>query len=735
MKFLRPFRILLILAFLVACGRVAGSPTPFPITAAFTPAPDAQAFMGAYLDAFMVEDYSAMYAMLSSASQGQLTVDDFTTRYQDDLDAMSVNKMEYAIQSVLTNPDSAQVAFHITYHTALFGDIQRDGVVANLSLENGAWRVQWHDNLILPELTDGGKLVSDRLPPARGDIYDSSGNAVVTQSDAVELGVVAGQIPSDKEKDLFIELWRLTGVSVADIRSEYDSYNNNGQYVPIGEASKADVDARIGVLSAYSGLKMTAYTSRFASMPSQAIGYTQPIPKEKLNQYLRSGYSLGQRVGQIGIEQWGEQYLAGRDAATLYVVDASGKVVGNPIAQVDGQAADSITLTIDKNLQQQSQLAMDGLPGAIVVLERDTGRVLAMVSSPGLDANLFDSNNTPNNGNLLNVLASPDQPLLNRATQSKIPLGSVFKIVTISAALESGLFTPESTWDCQYTYTEIPGHTLYDWTWSDCQTYMQNNPGKKCASSSTLPSGLLTLPEGLMRSCDPWFYHIGFTLYNAGKTTAISDMAGAFGLGKPTGIGIEEEPGLIPVPSDGLNATSLAIGQGDTQVNPLQVADFIAAIGNGGTLYKPQLVESIQPASGDAINVFKPEPNGTLPVTADNLKVIQDAMRQVAVNPKGTGYYTLGAFSIPVAAKTGTAESGVANPHAWFAGYSLANIPGKPDIAVVVVVDNQGEGATWAAPILRRVMEIYFYGKPQSTYPWESTFGIIAQTPTPTPTP
>ena len=266
--------------------------------------------------------------------------------------------------------------------------------MANLSLENGAWRLQWHDNLILPELTDGSSLVSDRQAPARGDIYDSNGDAVVTQSDAVELGVVAGQIPSDKQKDLFIELWRLTGVSVADIQSEYDSYNNNGQYVPIGEASKADVNARIGVLSAYSGLKMTAYTSRFAALPSQSVGYTQPIPAEKLSQYLRLGYSLGQRVGQIGIEKWGEQYLAGRDEATLYIVDPSGKV-GTTIAHVDGQAADSITLTIDKNLQQQAQLAMDGLPGAIVVIERDTGRVLAMVSSPGLDANLFDSNNDP----------------------------------------------------------------------------------------------------------------------------------------------------------------------------------------------------------------------------------------------------------------------------------------------------------------------------------------------------
>jgi len=341
------------------------------------------------------------------------------------------------------------------------------------------------------------------------------------------------------------------------------------------------------------------------------------------------------------------------------------------------------------------------------------------------------------------MLNNPAQPTFNRATQGQYPLGSVFKIITMAAALDSGVFTPLSSIDCTYDYTEIPGTVLYDWTWQHCQDEKAANGTDTCNGVNSQPSGKLTLPQGLMRSCDPWFYHIGYTLYNQedGKyRNGVSDMARAFGLGKASGIEqVAEAEGAIPDPTDGLNATSIAIGQGNVLVTPLQVASFIAAVANGGTLYRPQLVEKIQPVSGEAISVFEPQVNGTLPVKPADLKVIQEAMREVATNRRGTAYYTLGNFAIPVAAKTGTAESGAVEPHAWFAGYSLYDSPDKPDIAVAVLVDNKGEGATWAAPIFRRVMEIYFFGYPQTGYPWESGFGIVNPeyglpvTPTPEP--
>jgi penicillin-binding protein 2 len=692
--------------------------------------------MSAYLDALMVEDYAAMYNMLTQSVRASISQDDFTTRYKSTLAAISVSQMEYSILSTLTNPGSAQVAYRIIYHSSLYGDIQHD-MTAHFSLENGQWRLQWDESLILPELAGGNKLLSDYRIPARGDIYDRSGNALVTQTNAVAIGLVAGQIPPDNEEFLFTELWRLTGTRPEAIRSAYENYPS-GYYVPVGEASQEAVNSRYGTLSAFSGLQMSAYTSRYYYTGSQAIGYTQAIFPEELDAYRRLGYSGGERVGKIGVEKWGEPYLAGKNGATLYLVDANGNV-GNSLAQTESKPADSIYLTINKDFQEQAQQAMDGLPGAIVVLERDTGRVLAMVSSPGFDPNLFDPNNY-NSMNLANMVNDPNQPLYNRASQGQYPLGSVFKVVTMAAALESGAFTPESTYDCQYDFTELgPTHILHDWTWEHCQNQLQEDPTLEACT--TKPSGMLTLPQGLMRSCDPWFFHIGFTLFNLGKNTAISDMATGFGLGEATGIQqVAESEGQIPVPGDGVQATSLAVGQGNMQVTPLQVADFMAAIGNGGTLYRPQLVEKVETVGGETLLAFHPEVRGVLPLKQENLKVIQDAMREVVENPRGTAYFRLSTLDnlIPMAGKTGTVETGFTEPHAWFAGYTLANRQGKPDIAIAVVVENKGEGSDWAAPIFRRIVEIYFYGKPQSVYWWESGIGIV-RTPTPqgqeTPTP
>ncbi len=693
--------------------------------------------MRAYLDALLKEDYASMYGLLAQTSRAAISQDDFTARYTDALNTMSVSKMEYNILSSLTNPQTAQVAFHFVYHTVLFGDLGRD-LTANLVLENGDWKIQWEDGLILPELAGGKKLVASHVPPARGDIYDRNGNAIVTQTDADALGLISGDVSEENANALYNILWKLTGTRPEIIRTIYDAYTS-GLYVPVGEASAAAVN-RSGVTN-FSGVSVNPYTSRFyePNVASHAVGYTLYISKEDVTKYKRLGYNGTERVGIEGIEKWGEDYLHGRDAASLYIDGES----SNVLAQMTSQPADSITLTIDKDLQQQTQDAMDGLPGAVVVMEVNTGKVLAIVSSPGYDPNLYDTNNFNMRWSLENMLNDPAQPTFNRATQGQYPLGSVFKIITMAAALESGVFTPASSFDCTYEYTEMPGKTLYDWTWQHCQDEKASTGNDTCSKVSSQPSGTLTLPEGLMRSCDPWFYHIGYTLYTQedGKyKNDISNMARAFGLGKATGIEqVAEAEGSIPDPTDGLDATSIAIGQGKVTVTPLQVATFISAVANGGTLYRPQLVQKIQPVSGDAINVFRPQANGTLPVKPDNLKVIQDAMREVARNPRGTAYYTLGNFAIPVAAKTGTAESSAVEPHAWFAGYSTNNNPDKPDIAVAVLVDNQGEGAVWAAPILRRVMEIYFFGHPQTIYDWEKTFGVvdpeygIPATPTPKP--
>jgi penicillin-binding protein 2 len=474
------------------------------------------------------------------------------------------------------------------------------------------------------------------------------------------------------------------------------------------------------------------YTSRYyhnSGTASQTLGYTLSISPENIDTYKREGYCGNERVGWAGVEKEEETLLAGEHGGALYIVSPQGQIVSN-LAQKEEKLSSDVYLTLDKNLQNYAEQALAGFTGAVVVIERDTGRVLAVASSPGFDPNLFDPLNR-NNGDLLpNLLNDPERPIYNRATQGQYPLGSVFKVITFSAGLESGLYVPETTYDCQYDFTELADRVLHDWTWDHCQSRTQR--GLFCNTSDSQPSGLLTLSEGLMRSCNPWFYHIGLDLYRNNRGGDIAFMARAFGLGSPTGIvGVEEEPGQILDAAGEIEATNQAIGQGDVLVTPLQVARFMAAIGNGGTLYRPQLIEKIVDPDGTVSQSFAPEIVGTLPIQPDRLKALQDAMVSVIRNQRGTAFFRIGEMIIPAAGKTGTAESGIpGSPHAWFAGYTYNNFNGKPDIAVAVIVENIGEGSDFAAPIFRRVLESYYFGSPQVLYWFESGFGIT-RTPTP----
>jgi len=739
MKLTRWLNLILLLAFLTACSRTSNpgggifgpAATLPPPPVEVTHAPDGNATMNTFLELIQAADFTNAYAILSKASRESLTQEDFAKKWNDAFNTMSAGTFDFQIASVSTrSPDSAEGRYHITYHTKLVGDIQRD-IIAQLVLEEGRWHVQWEDALIMPELVGGNHLVMDYQIPARGDIYDRDGEPIVAQSEAYALGVTPGQMTGKSEGALVSELARVCGLSPEAVQ---DSYANAAPdwYVPICEITPDEAKDTLNLSLA--GLVVTSYSSRFyldQGIAPQVVGYTLSISAEELDAYRRLGYRGDEKVGSAGIEKWAEDYLAGKHGATLYIADPNGQIVAR-LGSTDQQLADNIYLTIDSNLQYYTQQALRGFRGAAVVIERDTGRVLAMASSPDFDPNLFDPNNINGTYLLGNLLSETDQPLVNRAAQGAYPLGSVFKIITFSAALESGLYLPQTTYDCQYEFTELSDQVRHDWTWQHCQDALVAAPPRSCNTSSTKPSGLLTLPEGLMRSCNPYFWHIGLDLYNNDRGGDIAKIARAFGLGQPTGIDqIAEASGVINDPPGQVEAVNQAIGQGDVQVTPLQVANFVAAVGNGGTLYRPQLIEKIQPLTGDPILVFKPQARGTLPLNPTNLKVLQDAMWSVVHDPRGTASFRLRELSIPVAGKTGTAESGSGTSHAWFAGYTLAAAStGLPDIAVAVIMENAGEGSDYAAPVFQRILETYYYGAPQRLYWFESKFGVT-RTPTP----
>ncbi|MEJ5313741.1 MULTISPECIES: penicillin-binding transpeptidase domain-containing protein [Anaerolinea] len=723
MKGLRSFLLVLLIG-LTACTVFSPAPanhTPAPSATLAPPsvkvtsAPDVRGAVEAFLKAWQSEDYEAMYALLAPATQDAVPQENFIKRYKDVAVNLTLQKLDYEILSTLTNVSSAQAAYRVTFHTAVLGNLTRE-MSMNLELRSDGWRVLWEDGMIMPELRGGNLLALEYRSPSRGSIFDRNGYPLAINTDAVALGIVPGEIPEGMEGAVLAELSRLTGYPPEWIKALYGE-NYPSYYIPVGETTRDAFNLRYNVVKDMPGFAWKEYSARYYSdngIAPHVTGYTLFIPQEKLEEYMRQGYEMNARIGWAGLEKWGEATLSGQRGVGLYVLDPQGRVITR-LGMREALPARSIYTTLDANLQREAQKAINSFNGAVVVLERDTGRVLAMASSPGFDPNLFEPSNI-NSRALQDVLSNPGNPLVNRAAQSAYPPGSVFKIVTMAAALETGLFKPEDTYECGYYFTDLPGYTLTDWT----------------LEKELPPSGTLTLPQGLMRSCNPWFYHIGLELSRAGLADKLAEMARAFGLGVPTGIQqIAEETGNIPDPASDEIAVQMAIGQSQILVTPLQIASMIAAVGNGGTLYRPQVVEKIVDPDGNAEFTFKPEERGKLPVSQETLTLLQDTLRQVVVNSRGTAVRAFSGLGIPVSGKTGTAQTGPGlKPHAWFAAYTSANRENKPDIAVVVIAENAGEGSEIAAPIARRVIEVYFLGQPQRIYPWEAKLNVT-RTPTP----
>ncbi len=710
-----------------------GLPTPVVHT---TSEPDVAAAVSAFLDAWKQMDHAAMYGMIAKESQAAINGEDFTKLYINTEVALTLVELNYAIGPTSTRQGEATAGVRVNYKANLFGEFTRD-ITFNMLLEDGAWKVKWHDGLIMPEMGGGNRLAIEYSIPARASIYDSFGLALAAPTKVVALGIVPGNINPNTEDAQNTLVSTLTGIEWEEIYNAYQGAAPDW-YIPIGEASLDSVNANQKKLDDFPAIIVSEFDTRYSytsrglyydrGIAPQVVGYVQAIPSDQINEYKRQGYQGGEIVGVAGLEKSQEKYLAGTHGASLTLNNAQGQSIAR-LAQVETQPAQNITTTIDSDLQIKLQRSFQEFKGAIVVMERDTGRILAMVSSPGYDQNRFIAAN-PNNSNgvLLNqLLSDADQPLLNRAAQSGYPLGSVFKIITMAAALETGVFSDNDTYDCQLDYRELPDVVLDDWT----------------KAKGYPPSGTLNLSGGLIRSCNPWFYHIGVELYRRGYDRAVADMARGFGLGNATGIGqIAEDAGNIPYPQNENEAAQLAIGQGATLVTPLQVARFIAAVGNGGTLYKPTLIEKITLPDGTPTYTFQKEETGKLPVSPENLKLIQEAMKGVAYSkkPLGTARSVLASLPYLLAGKTGTATTSDGKPHSWFGGYTEEPEGGKPNIAVAVIVENGGEGSEVGAPFFKRVVSLYFSegDSPGDLLPWESRaykLGEATATPTETQTP
>ncbi|MFO7678467.1 MAG: penicillin-binding transpeptidase domain-containing protein [Chloroflexota bacterium] len=732
--------IFLFLVFVVAsCGaegfpairdayeEVTITPTPRD-TPAPTPEPvldDAGGIGRAFYRAWELGDLLGMYSLLATQSQTLVASQDFVQRYEAAMTAAHVQAVRAQPLSLIQDGDQAKLGVRVTWETAVFGDIIRE-FNTPLAYQDGRWGIVWDEGLILPELAGGNRLQGTVRTPARANIYDKTGRALAFQGTSLRLGVIPGRI--EDEAGLLNALSLVLGKTPAEIKEIY-AVAQPDWYWPVGEISETVMQENAAALQPYIGKGLAPPEPRLARLyaPQGAaphiVGYVGPIPAEAADKYAELGYQGDESVGLAGLEAWGEDILNGERGGILNVVGANGDYI-TTLAQVAPQQARSIFTTLDYEFQAAAEQALaeaiETYPGAsagsAVIMDVNTGDIKAIVSYPSYDPAIFDALSDEALAQLAQVMNDPQRPLLNRATQGAYPTGSLFKIITLSAALESGLYTA----DTRYTSTGAwyglgENFVKYDW--------LQGG------------HGTISMRQALVVSCNSCFYEAGLNMDNV-DNTFLPDTARDFGLGQLTGIEVSESAGNIPDPEWKLNtigegwatgdAVNMAIGQGFVQVTPLQMVNAVAAIANGGALYQPTVVDRIGAGAGHLEEELPSQVRWQLPISPATLATLREAMFGVTNSPSGTATHQFLELPLAVAGKTGTAEDPPRNSHAWFAGYAPAapytrpdgTVIENPEIALVVMIENAGEGSAVAAPIFRRLVELYYDIQPQRPLPW-----------------
>jgi penicillin-binding protein 2 len=709
---------LLLLALMMPLLGRCGVATPTPTTQATLPTstpppaptdelPPADATAYSFLQAWENNDFLTMYSMLSPSAQDAYSEDEFLAVYDEIIAEATIVGVSPRILAAYQPGTHADITFATTFRTLYLGEFEVQSLMP-LTFESGKWGVDWTPALIFPLMSDQTFVRHTTRSPPRGNIYDRNGLGLAVQGERVEVGVVPAEI--EDQQGMLIQLSAILGKSRADLRALYTDARPDW-YVPLGTMSVEEGEKHLGTLDSLPGVRLRATWSRSYRpeiIGPHLVGVVGPIPLDEVELWRAQGYDGSEMVGQTGLERWGEPYLAGQRERRLDILTPGGQSLAL-LAEVHARENSNLYTTFDREFQAKVQEILGERLGAIAVLEAKTGRVLALATYPMFDPNLFATGISGRDWQRLQ--ADGRRPLVNRATQGTYPLGSVFKIVTMIAGMEAGGLNAGSSFRCRGNWAGL---------------------GPQWPKTCWLKSGHGSIPlnRALTVSCDITFYQVGLML-NGLDQAVLPNYARSCGFGALTGIEVEEDPGLVPdaawkfvskgegwAPGDAVN---LAIGQGELLVTPLQTASLLAAVGNGGTLYRPQAVEMIASDPDNPDWSFEPVALARLPVTAENLAVIQDSLLKVTTASHGTAYTPFKGMGLPVAGKTGTAESGQQEPHAWFAGYAPAD---DPEIAVAVIVEHSGEGSVYAAPLLRKVVESYF----AEQVPTE-------EAPDPTPTP
>jgi len=429
------------------------------------------------------------------------------------------------------------------------------------------------------------------------------------------------------------------------------------------------------------------------ALAGQVIGYVGEVTAEDLETLGAEGYQAGDVVGRSGLESGAEALLRGTPGWSLVAVPAEGDPT--VVLETDMVPGADVSITIRPELQAAAQDALAGYgQAATVVIDPRSGDVWALASQPAFNPNSMTIGST-----LEGIPLSPagDAQIFNKAVLAAYPAGSSFKPFTLIAALKTGVVTPSSTRPCPPTW-QYGNFTFHNY------------------KDHTLP-GSVGLAESMAFSCNTTYMPLALEVYQV-DPTALTDLLKDFGFGAPTGIGyLVEEGGIVPDDEwlrengrggfSGFEQVQLAIGQGAFLGTPLQLANAFAAIGNGGRLWTPRIVTTATLPDGTIVEQVESAAANDIPVDPADLAFVTDTLQAVVTLPYGTGTAAFAGFGIPVAGKSGTAESGGPDPHAWFPAYAPAD---DPTISVATVLPNipLGTGGSDAAPLVRRVMAAFF---------------------------
>ncbi len=450
----------------------------------------------------------------------------------------------------------------------------------------------------------------------------------------------------------------------------------------------------------------------YNKLAAHVLGYVGEISETLLDTPEYRNFYQGDLLGQQGLEKTYDNYLQGLPGGAQVEVDAYGRERRTLYTRkpVPGY---NLNLTLDLSLQQAAEEALGELIGAVIALNPNNGEILALVSHPAFDPNLFAGRISSGDWQALND--NPWRPLVNRAISNHYPPGSTFKVITATAGLEEKIISPADIFSCNGSFRL--GRLVF-----------------KCWKERG--HGSINLEEAIIHSCNVFFYNLGYRL---GREKLIK-YAYLYHFGERTNIDLTNEvSGLIPTPQwkrAVLNqswypgdSVQFAIGQGEVLVTPIQLANAYAALANGGTLYKPMIVKEVKTVSGQRIRLFQPKILGKIELGPKTLETIRLAMWK-GVNRFGTGRRTY-LKGRDICGKTGTAQVADVEyneknkeetafklrPHSWFVSFA----PYKdPQIVLLVIVEHGGEGSSNAVPVARKVYEVFFEGQPIDTEMIES---------------